>query len=227
MRLTLALCLCAGFAQAQESIPSDGPLSDDDFYRLIACAAPVSGGCQKDFVRWSPADAGDVSVGIVTVADDYPETLRTLADAAIDAAITEVNAAGANLHLTRSNPTDKPDVAVYLLALTKGEEISGTGLNPLDGATLEAAKAQIWWRADRSLINGAIVIAIDVDPEEIASIMLEEVTQAMGLLTDIDGGYYHSRSIFSETSNQSTRLGRQDSMVLQRHYPFPDKALTP
>lgn len=219
MRLALALCLCAGFAQAQESIPTNGPLTDDDFYRLIACAAPVSGGCQKDFVRWSPADAADVSVGIVKVAADYPEALRKLADSAIDAAITEVNAAGANLHLTRSNATDKPDVAVYLLSLTAGEGITGTGLNPLDGATLEAAKAQIWWRADRSLINGAIVLAKDIDAEDIASIMLEEVTQAMGLLTDVDGDYYHSRSIFSETSNQSTRLGPQDAMVLRRHYP--------
>ena len=219
VKLALALCLGAGLAQAQESIRSDGRLSDDNFYRLVSCAAPESGACQKDVVRWSPADARDISIGIVRVANDYPAALRNLADAALNGAIDEVNAADANLHLTRSDTIIKPDIAVFLLAIKKGDEIAGTGLDPLDGAKIEAAKVQIWWRADRTLIKGAIVLANDVLPDEIRSIMLEEVTQTMGLLTDVDSDYYETRSIFSETSNQRSRLGAQDIMVLQRHYP--------
>lgn len=219
MKLAFPLILCAGLAQAQESIRSDARLSDDDFYNLVSCAAPVSGACQKDTVRWSPADAQDISLGFVKIAADYPKDLFKLADAGLDAAIAEVNAAHANLRLTRSDKIENLNVAIYLLALKNGDAIVGTGLDPLDGAVIEAAKAQIWWRADRSLINGAIVIAKDVDPDDMASIMLEEVTQAMGLLTDIDGYYYRTRSIFSETSNQRITLGDQDIMVLRRHYP--------
>ena len=219
MRLVLALMLAASAASAQEFITTNTPLSDTDFYRLVSCAAPPGGRCQKDLVRWSPADARDISIGIVRVANDYPAALRILADAALNGAIDEVNAADANLHLTRSDTIIKPDVSVFLLAIKKGDEIAGTGLDPLDGAKIEAAKVQIWWRADRTLIKGAIVLANDVLPDEIRSIMLEEVTQTMGLLTDVDSDYYETRSIFSETSNQRSRLGAQDIMVLQRHYP--------
>ena len=219
MKFALALCLCAGLAQAQEAIRSDGPLSDDDFYRLVSCAAPIAGGCQKDLVRWSPADARDVSVAFGDVAADYPEALRSLADAALDKAIAEVNAAGANIRLTRHDHATKPDITIYLLAVTMGNKITGTGLDPLDGTQVDAARTQIWWRADRSLIMAAIVIAKDISPQDLPSIMLEEVIQSLGLLTDIDGDYHQSRSIFSETSNQLTRLGPQDIMVLKRHYP--------
>ena len=54
---------------------------------------------------------------------------------------------------------------------------------------------------------------------EVYSGMLEELTQCMGLWTDIGGSFYQSRSIFSETSNSRTRLGEQDIMALRRHYP--------
>ncbi len=219
MKLAIALCLLASPLQAQEYLSTDTRLSDDDFYRLVACAAPGSGSCQKDIVRWSPADAQDVSVGIVQVADGYPPHLVQTIDRALEVAISEVNAAGANLRLTRSELSTIPDVGIHLLDIVEGEKIIGTGLDPLDGQIIEAAKAQLWWRGDLSLIEGAIVFGTDVDPDEVASIMLEEVTQTMGLLTDIGGSYYQSRSIFSETSNQLTRLGRQDVMALRRHYP--------
>lgn len=219
MKLAVAFGLCAGLAQAQEAIRTDGRLSDDDFYRLVSCAAPVAGGCQKDLVRWSPADAKDISVSIVNVSADYPQRLHILAEKALDAALAEVNKAGASLHLTHSDINIKPDIAIYLLPLQAGDAISGTGLFPLDGTRIEAARAQLWWRADRSLINGAIVLTKDITPGHMASILLEEIVQAMGLLTDIEGDYYHTRSIFSDSSNETTRLGPQDIMVLRRHYP--------
>jgi hypothetical protein len=219
MRLAIALCLLASPLAAQEFLSADTRLSDDDFYRLVACAAPVSGVCQKDIVRWSPADAQDVSIGIVQVAEGYPPQLLKTIDAALDAVINEVNAAGANLHLTRSELSTIPDVGIHLLDIVEGDVIDGTGLDPLDGQIIEAAKAQLWWRDDLTVIEGAIVFGTDVDPNEVGSIMLEEVTQTMGLLTDIGGPYYQSRSIFSETSNELTRLGSQDVMALRRHYP--------
>lgn len=219
MKLALTLWLCAGIAQAQESIRSDGRLSDDDFYRLVACAAPPFGACQKDTVRWSPADALSLTIGFAQIDPGYPTALRRMADQALDAALIELNASGAQLYISRSENITNMDISIYLFAIKAGDIIRGTGLSPLDGAKIEAAKAQIWWRADRSLISGAIVLANDVDPDEVASIMLEEVTQTMGLLTDVDSAYYETRSIFSETSNQRTQLGPQDITALRRHYP--------
>lgn len=219
MKLALALCLCAGIAQSQESIRADGRLSDDDFYRLVSCAAPPAGACQKDTVRWSPADAASLTIGFARIDPGYPTALRRMIDQDLDAALIALNASGAKLLVSRSLETNNFDITIYLLGIKEGDIIRGTGLIPLDGAKIEAAKAQIWWRADRSLIKGAIVLANDIDPDEVASIMLEEVTQSMGLLTDVDSEYYETRSIFSETSNQRTQLGPQDIMALRRHYP--------
>lgn len=218
MKLVLALILTASTTHAQEFIPADGPLSDVDFYRLVACAAALGGDCQKEQVRWSPADALDVSVGFVQIEDGYPEDKTKLAQNALEAAILQVNAAGANIHLTLWDKTRKPDIGIHLLTIVNGDLIRNTGLDPLDGARIKAAKTQVWWRDDLSLIAAAIVIGSDIDTKDLQSIMLEEVTQSMGLLTDIGGEYYENRSIFSESSNALTELGRQDIAALRRHY---------
>lgn len=220
MKLALALMLAAGTAAAQEFITADGPLSDTDFYRLVSCAAPPAGACQKPLVRWSPADAQDVSIGIVQVEHGYPEDAVGLISAALQSAINQLNAADANLRVTLSDQATKPDIGIHLLAIASGGVVRNTGLYPLDGIRIDSARAQLWWRADLSLIKGAIVFAKDVDRADVPSIMLEEVTQAMGLLTDIGGTRYQTTSIFSETSNQVTQLGDQDIMALRRHYPI-------
>ena len=219
MKLILALILTANGAVAQEFITTNTPLSDTDFYRLVSCAAPLGGDCQKDLVRWSPADAQDISIGIVQVEVGYPEVAAQLAISALNSAIKQLNATGANLHVTLSNNTLNPDIGIHLLTIVEGDAIRNTGLNPLDGEIIEAAKTQLWWRDDLTLIEGAIVFGKDINPEDLPSIMLEEVTQSMGLLTDIGGPFYQTRSIFSESSNQLTTLGEQDVMALRRHYP--------
>ena len=40
MKTAPAFFLLASAAQAQDNIAVQGPLSDADFYRLVACAAP-------------------------------------------------------------------------------------------------------------------------------------------------------------------------------------------
>lgn len=219
MKAALLLVLFAQMARAQEAIHTDNPLSDNDFYRLVACAAPPFGACQKDIVRWSPADAVDVSVAIVQIADGYPPDLLPQMNLALDAAIAQVNATHAHLHLTHFDNGVIPDIGIHLLNIVEGDTIRGTGRDPLDGSVIQAAKTQVWWRDDFSIINAAIVFGRDIAPTDLTSIMLEEITQSNGLLTDIDSPYYESQSIFSETSNQLTSLGQQDGMALRRHYP--------
>ena len=219
MKLVFALILCANTAAAQEFVATDAPLSDTDFYRIVSCAAPPDGDCQKELVRWSPTDAQDVTIGLVQIEDGYPTDVAELAENALTMAISQLNAVDANLHVTRSDKTTKPDIGIHLLTIVEGDVIRNTGLDPLDGAIIEAAKTQLWWRDDLTLIEGAIVFGKDINPADLQSVMLEEVTQAMGLLTDIGGPFYQTRSIFSESSNQLITLGSQDIMALRRHYP--------
>ena len=218
-RAIVVIFLAASAASAQEFIATAAALSDTDFYRIVSCAAPPGAGCQKDSVRWSPADAQDVSIGIVQIEDGYPQDLARQAAGALDLAIIELNAVDADIHLTLTDKTIKPDIGIHLLTIVEGDTIRNTGLNPLDGEVIEAAKTQLWWRNDQTLIKGAIVFGKDIDPDDLPSVMLEEVTQSLGLLTDIGGRFYQTRSIFSETSNQLTKLGPQDVMTLRRHYP--------
>ena len=219
MKLVLALLLTANGAAAQEFITANAPLSDTDFYRLVSCAAPLGGDCQKDLVRWSPTDAQDVTIGIVQVEDGYPANVAQLATDALNSTIAQLNAVDAELHVTLWDKEIKPDIGIHLLTIVEGDAIRNTGLDLLDGEIIEIAKVQLWWHDDLTLTNGAIVIGKDIDPADVTSIMLEEVTQSMGLLTDIGGPYYQTRSIFSENSNQLTALGAQDVMALRRHYP--------
>ncbi len=219
MKALLAFMLLATSAAAQEFIATKLPLSDADFYRLVACAAPPGGACQKPFIRWSPADANDVSIGFVHIEKGYPKDTVDVASKALSHAIGELNATGAKLHVTIDNITLNPDIGIYLLNIVEGDRVRNTGLDPLDGSLLEAAKTQLWWRDDFTLINGAIVFGTDIAKADLQSIMLEEVTQSMGLLTDIGGPEFETRSIFSESSNQLTSLGALDVIALRRHYP--------
>jgi hypothetical protein len=211
------LWLTTGLAQAQEFITARSALSDEDFYRLVSCAAPPSGDCQKPVVRWSRRDAKDVSVRIVQIADGYPTRLAAMIENGLDGTIAELNAAGANLRVSRA--VADPDIGIHLLDMPAGGTVKGTGLVPLDGTVIETARAQIWWRGNQTLINCEIVYSRDVRQADVANLLLEEITQCMGLTTDIGGRYYERRSIFSQTGYEVIRLGEQDIMALRRHYP--------
>ncbi len=213
------LCLWATAAAAQDYITVVGPLDDDAFYRLVACAAPPDAACADPMVRWRPADALDLRVAITQVAPVFSAELLRAFDKALGAAITEINASGAALHLRRVAADADPQITLHLLAITHGQRISGTGLSPLDGTRIEAALVQVWWDRSTQLTRAAIVFPRDVEGAGLRSIMLEELTQGLGLLTDIDSRWYERRSILSETSNEMIRLGPQAIMALRRPYP--------
>ena len=99
-RALLAMLLPAPVA-AQEFIAVQGALSDQAFYRLVACAAPPDGPCGKPLVRWPEARQLALRVGIAAIDPAFPSYKFDLVDRALDAAIAEVNAVGANLYLER------------------------------------------------------------------------------------------------------------------------------
>ena len=82
-----------------------------------------------------------------------------------------------------------------------------------------AALVQVYWDEQRNLTDALIVFASDIPPDQAGPIMIEELSQAMGLLTDIRNPYYETRSVFSEDSNSVIKLGEQDRIALGLHYP--------
>ena len=214
MKRLLALALAAAPAAAQEFVDLPARVGDDDFYRAVACAAPPGGECAKPLIRWPKARRGDLTVSLVTVAPDLRPYQRRLHEAAIDDAIAQIGAAGAGLRLHRVE--GPADIEVHILPTRPGAVIEGTGVPELDGNRLPLARVALRAREGR-IRRGVIAISAEARRREIASVLLEELTQAMGLMTDIRGPAYR-RSLFSEDGNSVTRLAGQDAMALRRHY---------
>lgn len=224
-RVLLAALLAWGqplAAQEADYLETDGKLSSEDFYRLVSCRALPGGPCTADPVRWSPDRARDLAVGFAPVAPGASEEAVRRAVAAVDHAIAEINAAGSALRLRRAAKTEKPDILIHLAPVAEGELIEGTGVSGVDGQEIGAALVTVWWDERQDLTEAVIVLAADMPPADVGPVVLEEMTQAMGLMTDIRNPAYEELSVFSEDSNRVTRLGPQDREALRRHYPPED-----
>lgn len=214
-RALFSLLLPAPLA-AQEFITVERALTDDEFYRLVSCAAVPGGDCVKPVVRWPDPRRLSLRVGIARISPSFPSYKFDLIDTALDAAIAEINAVGANLFLERRYGAPF-DVPVYLTDAPEGGLIEGTGNSQIDGTEIAIGRVVLRSRGP-DIIEAAIAISRDISRREIASVVLEELVQAMGLPTDIAGAAY-ARSIFSETGNSVVRLRGQDAEALRRHYP--------
>jgi hypothetical protein len=221
MRIVLMLslswmCLAVPRAGAQEFIAVPDLISDEDFYRVVACAAPPDGACAKPFIRWPETRRLTLRVGIAATAASFPSYKLDLIDRAIDDAIAEINGAGAALFLERRYEGEL-DVPFYLVDTPQGGAISSTGVADLDGARIAIARVALRSRAGE-ILSASVAISRDIRRREIASVVLEELVQAMGLPTDIDSPAY-GRSIFAENANSTVWLRGQDAAALRRHYP--------
>jgi hypothetical protein len=172
-----------------------------------------------DLVRWPPAVARDLQVGFAPIPPDYPPAVAGMMSNALNTAIAEINSAGAALHLVRAPKAATAPVLIHLTPATMGEPIRGTGMSDIDGTPIAAALVTVWWNDLNHITEATIVMAADLPPDEIGPVLLEELTQSMGLLTDIRNRDYEPISVFSEDSNSVTRLGQQDRAALRLHYP--------
>jgi hypothetical protein len=214
----LMACLAVPAAGA-DYVDASGKLSDEDFYRLVACGAPPGGRCQQTLTKWSPSDRRGLTVAIILADRDFPETKQRQILRALDRAIDELNGSGADIHLTRTDGS-RGDIRIYLVAAPVNSTIRGTGNPTLDGGYIEAALTSIVWQTGTGRMESAsIAISRGILPGDIRSIVLEELTQSLGLIFDIRDTYYNSRSIFSEDGNSVLRIAGQDDMVLRTHYP--------
>jgi hypothetical protein len=200
----------------QEFVAVPDFISDRAFYRLVACASPPGGECAKPFIRWPVERRLRLRVGIAQIAAVFPDYRLDIVDRSIDRAIAEINGAGAHLYLERAyeGPFDVP---IYLVDTPQGGEISGTSVPELDGSKIAIGRVAIRSRGNE-ITGAAIAISSDIRRREIASVVLEELVQAMGLVTDVLSPAYED-SIFAEDGNSVTRLRGQDAAALRRHYP--------
>jgi hypothetical protein len=202
-------------AAAQEFVRVPEPLSDRDFYRAVACAAPPGGDCRKPFLRWPEAARRPLAVGLAALPEGLPASHAAPFDAGLDAAIAEVNAAGADIALRRDD--DAPDIRVHVVTTPPGGVIADTGEPMLDGTALPLALVLLRAR-EQEITEALVAVSIFAPPDEVPSLLLEEVVQALGLMTDGAGPAY-ATSLFAEDGNAVDRLRGQDAMALRRHYP--------
>ncbi len=217
--IATALAVMASLATAQEYITVKGQLSDDDFFRLVTCAAPPGGPCQKTAAQWSSRKARDLTYAIVFVAEGFPVRLHKKIVEGLVRGAKELNAAGTGVRIRRATASETPDIFVRLLDIPEGATIRGTGVPEVDGVPIGAATNTIIWNNNRKLVACHITSSNNALPDQVVSGMVEELTQCLGFNTDIGGRYHEERSIFSESSNALVRLGEQDLMALRRLYP--------
>lgn len=139
------------------------------------------------------------------------------ADAAVVRALQHLSAV--DMGITLRYTADDPDIAIYLLDTARGEKITTGHGNLLNGLTMANAITAL--DVDGAVINGAsIALSRTMSIRQYESVMLEEITQALGLVTDISNPHYRSRSILSQNADNSLKiLGDQDKVALIRHYP--------
>lgn len=214
-----AVMLAAPLAQsaaAREYIVTDGPLTDADFYQLVSCSAVPGQGCNQPVVRWEkPA----VRVTFAPIPISYPVDLAKELNRALDTSIHQISGSAPGLTPRRVPKSREADIRIFLQSIRAGDAIRATGYPDMDGVPIGAAQVQIFWDDDLKLTEAAIVFAADIPLNQAGPIMLEELTQAMGLMTDIRNPYYDTRSVFSEDSNSVAKLGLQDRAALRLHYP--------
>jgi hypothetical protein len=170
-------------------------------------------------VRWAEADALSLTVSVAPVAPSYPKALGKEMLAALDRAIAEINGAQARLRLLRAEPGEVGRIRLFLTPVGENQPIRGTEISGVDGVEIGAGLTTVWWNDRREITEAVIVMAGDLPVPQVFPVLLEELTQSLGLLTDIRNPWYETRSVFSEDSNSVTRLGPQDVMALRRHYP--------
>lgn len=221
MRLVLfaATLAMASPALADSQLVLDHRLPDADFYRAVSCGAAPWGLCEYRKVRWPAAVANNLKVKVAATQKRFARRHGRAGQNALAKAIAEINATDAGVHLGRVDAHEDAQIEVWFSDLAVGDPIVIPGAMIPHGDIMEGARVYVTWSDAREIDHAIIVVSASLAPDEIASVMLEELTQSLGFLTDLEGRAYAQTSIFSESSNAVTRLRGQDRMAIRRHYP--------
>lgn len=213
--LALAILLVADGSAAQDYIRSKGRLSDNDFYRLVACGQPQGGVCTFRLRRWPSDLAHNITVTKLLDIDPVSPIVVAQVSLAIDHAIDTLNATGANIRLRRL-----PDNAPGRVQLSVRSHATMQLVSNETRPETVPAGLVVFQTDGPSRITGAVImIDADLPLTQINSVVLEELTQSLGLPYDISNPYYLRRSIFSQDRNSVTVITGQDAAALRQHYP--------
>lgn len=214
--LTFAIGLFALPASAQDYAFSNGPLSDEDFYRLVACGARPGGGeCRKPLIHWNRD--GPIRVAIRRIDPAFLGGKRLRAFAAVERALQEINRVDTGLRLAEVADDATADVEIFFLDIERGDTVAGVD-DDIDGTTIGNASVRAVIDDENNIQRAVILFSTTLDIRFYESVMLEELTQSLGLMTDIKNPYYDDKSIFSQDTSSMKTLGAQDRMALVRHY---------
>jgi hypothetical protein len=222
--LLVALCLLAAplaapLAQAQESdgVTSTGRLSDEDFFRLVTCGAKPGGPCRGDSPRWAKRR---LTLTLAMGDEPAPAGFEARLQAAIDHAITQINGVGARITIVQTDRRSA-DITIRPTALTEGaklKEVPGVSAAGIMGV----GYVSLWWDDSERITDASILISTSITNRDLKSVMLEEITQSLGALYDIENPAYEGVSILSQNSNATTTLKGQDAALLRWLYPPKD-----
>jgi hypothetical protein len=217
--LAALIAVLASAALADSQLVIDTALTDDQFYKAVACGAPPGGACHLDLVNWPAVVARDLTISVVQTAPGFARRHGRAGENALAGAINEINGIGSALTLRRIEDDAPAPIQVWFSDIREGDPVALPNVSLPQGDRMEGARVYIWWNAEYQIDRAVIILSRDLLPGELRSVMLEELTQSLGFLTDLEGKAYAEISIFSETSNAVTRLDGQDRMALRRHYP--------
>lgn len=210
----LALLLAAP-AVAEDFVSSKGVLGDADFYRLVTCGRAPGGQCRTAPKRWPEPLSQDLTVTLLPAIEPVLPARAAQVDAALDTAIAQINGVGAGITLRRV-----PDNTPALIRLSIRSPATMALIADGRGAEGIPAGMVMFTPPSPDRITGAtILISSDVPLLQAKSVVLEELTQSLGLMYDIDNPDYDRRSIFSQRRNTVTVLTEQDATALRLHYP--------
>jgi hypothetical protein len=196
---------------------SDGKLTAQAFYYSVFCKAQRKENCQTSIPRWTKRKRQKLTVSIRQMQAEFPVQSKQMVQKAIDKAIHELNFVGADFKLSRSH-TSKADIEISLLETPRGEKPNNAGLL-FNSRKIDRANMILLTLGD-TIYGAKIAISQDIEPNYIDRVILEEIAQALGPRWDILNPYYHTRSIFSQTTDPNVkRLGVQDQQALRMHYP--------
>ncbi len=213
-RTLCVAAILAAPAAAQDGVASSGRLADEDFFRLATCGAPPGGDCRSDTVRWPKSRLTlTLSSGEAEVSQTFEDRLN----AAIDHAVREINQAGAGIQIRVVN-SKRADITIRPTDIAEGatlKEIQGFSSKGVMGV----GYVSLWWDGRARITEASILISTEISDADLTSVMLEEITQSLGFLYDIENPAYEGVSILSQTSNATTRITGQDARLLRWHYP--------
>lgn len=215
LRLGAALCLSlAGPIRASDVVWVDGLLSDTDFFRAATCGAPPSGACRHPGVTWPKRD---LTLAILPSPSQTGLIFRLLLATTVDYAIAQINAAGSGLTITRvAGPV--ADIRLSVTDLPEGSQVPDVPGMSIAG-TMGVGYATVWWTPEHQITDASILISAAITPNDIVSVVLEEIFQTTGPLFDIDSPAYEGVSILSQSSNATVTIAGQDARLLRHLYP--------